>query len=111
MFEILSSFKPCSPLLPRPPRQDPYPEEDWEPWQYYSAYCEDQFSIPDLTSIIQPRAGPSGKAQVLGEDRSALETCPASRVVCQGPVYLGVLRHLAPHWGQRCIRHVGRSTR
>ena len=49
---------------------DPYPEEDWEPWQYYSAYCEDQFRVPDLTSIIQPRAGPSGRAQRVGEARA-----------------------------------------
>ena len=53
-----------------PWRPDPYPEEDWEPWQYYSAYCEDQFRVPDLTSIIQPRAGPSGRAQRVGEARA-----------------------------------------
>ena len=44
--------------------------EDWEPWQYYSAYCEDAFRVPDLTSIIQPRAGPSGRAQRVGEARA-----------------------------------------
>ena len=53
-----------------PWKPDPYPEEDWEPWQYYSAYCEDHFRVPDLTSIIQPRAGPSGRAQRVGEARA-----------------------------------------
>jgi hypothetical protein len=25
------------------------------PWQYYSATCRDTYSLPDTTSIVQPR--------------------------------------------------------
>jgi laminin gamma 1 len=36
---------------------DPYPDEGWVPWQFYSATCRDTYLKPDSTSIIQPRDG------------------------------------------------------
>ncbi len=51
-----------SPALP-----DPNPDEDWIPWQYYSATCRDTYQMPDATSIIQPR---NGKNVKVNEDRA-----------------------------------------
>ena len=49
-----------------PADPDPYPEEDWIPWQYYSSTCRDTYGLPDLLSIIQPRNG----IDKINEDRA-----------------------------------------
>jgi len=49
-----------------PHKDDPYPDEDWIPWQYYSATCRDTYGAADSPSIIQPR---DGKTKVM-EDRA-----------------------------------------
>ena len=49
-----------------PADPDPYPEEDWIPWQYYSSTCRDTYGLPDLASIIQPRNG----IDKINEDRA-----------------------------------------
>ncbi len=49
-----------------PAEADPYPEEDWIPWQYYSATCRDTYGMPESDSIIQPR---DGKTKI-NEDRA-----------------------------------------
>ena len=36
-----------------PANEDPFPQEDWIPWQYYSATCRDTYGTPDMTSLIQ----------------------------------------------------------
>lgn len=41
----------------RPAEEDPYPEEDWIPWQYYSATCRDAYGLTESTFITQPRDG------------------------------------------------------
>ena len=39
-----------NPALP-----DPFPDEDWIPWQFYSAACQDEYKVQDQSSIIQNR--------------------------------------------------------
>lgn len=36
-----------------PANLDPNPDEDWIPWQYYSAACQDEYKVQDQTSIVQ----------------------------------------------------------
>lgn len=49
-----------------PSEPDPYPDEDWIAWQYYSVTCRDTYKMPDSTYIIQPR---QGKTKI-NEDRA-----------------------------------------
>ena len=55
--------------------EDPYPNEGWIPWQYYSASCRDVYGIPPSTSIILPKDNGTEEARYreyrkLGEDRA-----------------------------------------
>ena len=49
----------------RPAEPDPYPEEGWIPWQYYSAACQDEYETQDQSAIIQPK-----NVKKLREDRA-----------------------------------------
>ena len=40
-----------------PAEPDANPDDDWIPWQYYSATCRDVYNVVDATSIIQPTNG------------------------------------------------------
>ena len=50
----------------KPAEEDESPNDEWIPWQYYSATCRDTYNMPDSTSIIQPM---DGKTKV-NEDRA-----------------------------------------
>jgi laminin gamma 1 len=49
-----------------PHLEDDYPNEDWIPWQYYSATCRDTYGVPESLFVVQPR---DGKTKVM-EDRA-----------------------------------------
>ena len=34
-----------------PADPDPYPEEDWIPWQYYSSTCRDTYGLEEMNSV------------------------------------------------------------
>ena len=40
-----------------PAQPDPNPNEDWVPWQYYSAACQDEYNVLDQSQILQPENG------------------------------------------------------
>lgn len=61
-----ASFAIYKKMRRNPVEEDPYPNEDWIPWQYYSITCRDTYGIDESSSVIQPR---DGKTKI-NEDRA-----------------------------------------
>ena len=45
------------PFRRNPALPDPNPDEDWIPWQYYSAACQDEYKIQDQSYIVMQEQG------------------------------------------------------